>query len=374
MKKLLPVLLALGLSAAALTGCSSSKAPESTAAPSAEAPETGSPVEPSTEVPGGEASDSASADSSVEPPSAGQADTQPDTGVIRVGSLKGPTSMGLVSLMYSDSSANQYDFTMVTAADELVASIASGKLDIALVPANVASVLYNKPEVGISVIDINTLGVLYVVSSDASVKSIPDLKGRTVYLTGKGTTPDYVLRYLLSANGLSDSDVTLEYKSEAAEVAAVLKEQPEAIGLLPQPFVTVACAQNEALGIVLDLTKEWDKAQGQGGSRLVTGVTVVRNEFLEEHEDAVRVFLSDHQVSTETAAENPDETADLIVRAGIIEKAPIAKKALPYCNITYIDGEEMKQALSGYLGVLFEQNPKSVGGALPADDFYYMAP
>ncbi|MEG0813771.1 MAG: ABC transporter substrate-binding protein [Clostridium sp.] len=360
MKKFLPLLMALTLTAASLTGCASGKTSETTAA------STSAETSAETSVPSSEAALSSSAETL-------SADTQTETGAIRVGSLKGPTSMGLVSLMNSDSSANTYDFSMVTAADELVAMVASGKTDIALVPANIASVLYNKTEGGISVIDINTLGVLDIVSSDASIKSTADLKGKTIYMTGKGTTPDYVLHYLLKANGLTDSDVTLEYKSEPTEVAAVLKEKEGAVGLLPQPFVTAACVQNEALKIVLDLTKEWNNVQGENGSRLITGVTIVRNDFLKDNADAVQVFLSDHKVSAELALSNPAETADLIVKAGIIEKAPIAKKALPYCNITYIDGEEMKTALSGYLTVLFEQDPKSVGGKLPDDNFYYIA-
>ena len=236
-----------------------------------------------------------------------------------------------------------------------------------------AGVLYNKTKGGVSVIDINTLGVLYVVSADASIQSVADLKGKTVYLTGKGTTPDYVARYLTAANGLTEEDVTFEYKSEPAEVAAVLKEKSDAIGLLPQPFVTAACAQNEALQIVLNLTEEWDKLQSGDGSRMVTGVTIVRSDFLAENEDAVKGFMADHKASAEAVNANPDEAAEQIAALGIIEKAPIAKKALPYCNITYIDGAEMKSALSGYLSVLFDQNPASVGGALPADDFYYAA-
>lgn len=283
--------------------------------------------------------------------------------------------MGLVRLMdqaADGSAAGSYDFTMVTAADELLGKMVSGDLDIALVPANVASVLYNKTEGGIAVIDINTLGVLDIVASDDSIKSIADLKGKTLSLTGKGTTPDYVIHYLLSANGLSEDDVTLEYKSEPTEVAAVLKEQPEAIGLLPQPFVTAACAQNENLNIVLDLTEEWQKVQGEGGSQLVTGVTVVRKAFLEEQPEAVVTFLTEHAASAEFANSSPDEAAELIAAAGIIEKAPVAKKALPYCNITCITGEDMKTALSGYLQVLFDQDAKSVGGKLPGDDFYYI--
>lgn len=298
----------------------------------------------------------------------------PEDVTLRVGSLKGPTSIGLVHLMdlsERGEAGNQYEFTMVTAADELLAKVAAEDLDIALVPANVAGVLYNKTQGNIAVIDINTLGVLDIVASDDSIQSIGDLRGKTIYMTGKGTTPDYVFRYLLSQNGLSDSDLTLEFKSEPAEVAALLKEQPDAIGLLPQPFVTAACAQNEALKIVLDLTEEWEKVQDGSGSRLVTGVTIVRRPFLDENPNAVALFLAEHQTSAEFTNSNPDAAAELTAALGIIEKAPVAKKALPYCNITCLTGEEMKSALSGYLQVLYEQDPASVGGKLPEDNFYF---
>ena len=296
--------------------------------------------------------------------------------VVRVGGLKGPTTMGLVKLMdevVNGESENSYEFTMVTAADEMTAMVAGGKVDIALLPANVASVLYNKTNKNISVIDINTLGVLYFVSADSSVTTIDQLKGKTVYLPGKGTTPEYALRYVLSAAGLGEDDVTLEFKSEASEVASVLAEDPNAIGLLPQPFVTAALAQNEKLSIIMDLTKEWDNVQGDGsGSRLVTGVTIVNNDFLKEHEDLVDTFLQEHEASIAFTAEDPDAAAELIAKAEIVAKAPIAKKALPYCNITYISGDEMKTALSGYLQALYDQNPASVGGELPDDGFYYV--
>ena len=294
---------------------------------------------------------------------------------IKIGSLKGPTSMGLVYLMdqaEKGEAANNYEFTMAAAADELLPSMISGNLDIILVPANVASVLYNKTEGGVTVIDINTLGVLYMVSGDDTIQSMEDLKGKTVYLTGKGTTPDYVLQYLLAENGLTTEDVTLEYKSEATEVAAVLAGTPEAVGVLPQPFVTAACAQNENLSVVLDLTEEWAAVQGEGGSSLVTGVTVVRDDFLAENKEAVDKFLEEHAASTDYANENVEAAAELVAAAGIIEKAPVAAKAMPQCNITYIDGTDMQTALSGYLEVLFEQDASSVGGSLPGDDFYYI--
>ncbi len=295
---------------------------------------------------------------------------------VRVGGLKGPTSMGIASLGVESSeyeAHNSYEKVMVTAADELTAELLSKKVDIALIPANVASVLYNKTEGGIKVIDINTLGVLYVTETGQTVSSVEDLKGKTVYLTGKGTTPDFVLQYLLKMHGLTTEDVKLEYKSEPTEVVSVLTEEENAVGLLPQPFVTVAQMQNEKIRIALDLTKEWDALQEEDGSALVTGVTVVRTEFLEENEEAVAGFLEDHEHSTAYTNEHPEEAAALIEELGIVAKAPIAQKAIPMCNITYIDGEEMQDKLGGYLAALYEMEPKSVGGALPDEAFYYMA-
>lgn len=294
---------------------------------------------------------------------------------VRVGSLKGPTSIGLTKLMQDDEdnkSEQDYEFTMETAADAISALIVQKELDIALVPANMASILYQKTEGKVAVIDINTLGVLYGVTGDDSITEISDLSGKTVYLTGKGTTPDFVLQYLLKENGIADS-VKLEYKSEATEVAAVLKNDTSAIGILPQPFVTAACTQNEALNVVIDLTKEWSKLQGDSGSMMVTGVTIARTEWMEENPEQVTLFLKEHKASTEYVNSNVEAVAELVVKYGIIEKAPIAKKAIPECNITCMTGEDMKAALEGYLSVLYEQNPQSVGGKLPGETFYYIA-
>lgn len=290
---------------------------------------------------------------------------------VRVGSLKGPTSMGLVHLMdetESDEEAS-YTFEMVTASDELTAKFTSGDLDIVLVPANMASILYNKTEGNIQVLDVNTLGVLYIVTADETISSVADLKGKTVYSTGKGQTPEYVLNYLLEANGLSEEDVTVEYKAEATEVVSTLAQDASAIGILPQPFATAACKQNESLKEVCDLTQEWDKT---GKGTLVTGVAIAKKDFIEANPEAIEDFLDEHEDSIEFTAENTAEAAELVSAAGIVEKAPIAEAAIPKCNLKFLDGEEMKTALSGYLEVLLEQNPESVGGNLPGDDFYYI--
>lgn len=372
MKKFTSFILAAALGMALLTGCGPKKPAETSAAGSAESQTAAASSDAEASVPETNEKESSEAAAAGKESSGGSGDGT----VIRVGGLKGPTTMGLVKLMddaENGKAQNDYEFTMVTAADELTALVAGNKVDIALLPANVAGVLYNKTKGGISVIDVNTLGVLYLVSSDTSVTSIDQLKGKTVYLTGKGTTPEYSLRYLMSAAGLAEDDVTLEFKSEPAEVASVLAEDPSRIGLLPQPFVTSALAQNESLSVVLDLTKAWDEAQEQAEtrSRMITGVTIVNNDFLAAHGDLVDTFLSEHEASIRFTSEDPDTASMLIEAAGIVPKAAVAKKALPGCNIAFLSGEEMKTALSGYLKVLFDQNPASTGGALPDDAFYY---
>lgn len=300
----------------------------------------------------------------------GQKETE--TVTIRIGSLKGPTSMGLVSLMdqtKNGEAGQNYEFTMAAAADEINAAFLKGDLDIVLIPANVASVLYHKTKGQIAVVDINTLGVLYLLESKETVSSVADLAGRTVYLPGKGTTPDYALQYLLEQNGIEIGEVDLQYKSEAAEVISALSEEPDALGLLPQPAATTACMQQKDLRIALDLTEEWDKVTMD--SSLVTGVTAVRREFLEQNEAAVQAFVQDHMESAQFANENVEEAAELVAALEIVPKATVAAQAIPYCNITCLTGKDLRTALSGYLDVLAGQNPEAVGGKVPSDDFYY---
>ena len=307
-------------------------------------------------------------DPATEPSTEPDPEPAPEPVNVRVASLKGPTTMGIVALRDKAEKGETFDsytFDMQTDASAVAAQVVAGEADIALVPANLAAVLYKRTEGGVAVVDINTLGVLYCVTGDESITSVKDLAGKTVVLTGQGTTPEYSLRYLLEKNGVTDCE--LEFKSEATEVAAVLAADPTKIAVLPQPFATVAQVQNTELHEAFSLSDEWDAVSD--GSRMVTGVTIVRKAFLEEHPEAVARFLEEHAASA--AAENADKAA-LIVKYGIIEKEPVANKALPKCGIVCISGDEMKAALSGYLGVLYAADPTSVGGALPADDFYYV--
>ena len=296
-------------------------------------------------------------------------------GALRVAGLKGPTTMGLVNLlsMEEDGTASMdYDLQLYGAADEIVPLLMKGELDMAAIPANLAATLYQKTEGGIQAVAVNTLGVLYVVEKGGdTIQSMADLAGRTILSTGKGTTPEYVLRYLLNANGIDpDKDVTIEYYSEATEVTAQMANTEDAIAVLPQPYVTAAGLQDDTLRVALDLTEEWNKV---ADTQLITGVTVVRKEYAEEHPDVVAAFLTDYAKSVEAANTDLDGTAALCEEQGVVAKAAIAKKALPNCNIVCLTGDELKTNASAYLQVLFDADPKAVGGAMPGDDFYWTA-
>lgn len=296
---------------------------------------------------------------------------------VRIAAVKGPTAMGMVQFMDQVDSGvltdNNYTFSIAAAIDEVTPMLAKGELDIAAVPANVSSVLYNNNSAGFQVLAINTLGVLYIVESGNTVQSMEDLRGKTIYASGKGATPEYALNYILSANGIDPTaDVTIEWKSEHAECLSALMAQENAIAMLPQPFVTTAQKKSDQIRVALDLTQEWDALQedNETPSALITGVVVARREFVEQNPDAVSAFLDHYKTSVEYVNSNTDEAAQLVGQYEIVT-AEVAEKALPACNITFIEGKEMQEKLSGYLAVLFEQNPRSIGGALPGDDFYF---
>ncbi len=330
---------------------------------------------------GGSASSAASSAAVSEVASSAAASEEEETAAplsvtepLRIAGLKGPTTMGLVNLLSMEqagTAAMDYDLQLYGAADEIVPLLIKGELDMAAIPANLAATLYQKTNGGIQAVAVNTLGVLYVVEQGDTVHSMADLKGRTILSTGKGTTPEYVLRYLLTANGLDpDKDVDIQYYSEATEVTAQMASTQDAIAVLPQPYVTAAGLKDDTLRVALDLTAEWDKV---ADTQLITGVTVVRKAYAEEHPDVVAAFLADYAQSVNTANTDLDGTAALCEEQGVVAKAAIAKKALPNCNIVCLTGEELKADVSGYLQVLYDADPAAVGGTLPGEDFYWTA-
>ena len=291
---------------------------------------------------------------------------------VRIGGLKGPTTMGIVKLIDDAENGlteNDYEFSMAVTADELTPKFLKGELDVLCVPCNLGSVLYNNSNGAAQVAAVGTLGVLYIVENGTQdIQSLSDLKGRTIYATGKGTTPEYALDYLLEQYGLdAETDLNIEWKSEPTEVISQMSLEEGSVALMPQPFVTVAQMQLENLRVALDLTELWDGLDN--GSRLVTATVIVRKEFAQQHAAELETFLREYSDSVDYVNSNLSESALLIDELGIV-KAPVAERAIPYCKLVCITGESMKAAVSGYLETLFKLNPKAVGGKLPGEDFY----
>ena len=286
--------------------------------------------------------------------------------------IAGPTGIGLANLMKDAKEGNgslDYNIQLAASNDEIVAKITNKEADIAAVATNLASTLYNKTNGGVKVLAINTLGVLNVVAKGVEVTSIADLKGKTVYSTGQGANPEYILNNILAGNGLKvGEDVKVEFVSQPAELIAKVVGNKEAVVIAPQPVATTITIQDTAAKIVINLNDEWNKFNDK---KLVMGCIIARSEYVEQNPEAVKAFLKDYEASIKAVSENIDATAAACEEFKIIPKAPIAKKAIPYCNIVFEDGADMKADLSAYLDFLFKANPKSVGGKLPADDFYY---
>lgn len=377
LKKIIASAFAAVMCAVSLTACSNSRT--SSTSVSSDNTESSSVQSADTNVSSAEEVSSAESsvsdnDTSVEESSSSAEtsvsdnDTSAD-GKIKVVALKGPTAMGLVKMMSDDE--NEYDFQIVGAVDEISPMAAQGTADIMCVPANLASVLYNKTEGKVKAAAVNTLGVLYICGMGDEVKTVADLKGKTIYSAGKGATPEYALNFILKSNDIDpETDVTIEWKSEHTECLTSLLADENSVAMLPQPFVTTAQTKNESVKVLLDLNKEWDNLGLD--SSLITGAAVVRTEFAEQHPDELNDFLTKYQSSVEFINNNIDEGAALVGQYDIVPEA-VAKKAIPNCNIVCITGDEMKTKLAGYLQVLADSDIKAVGGTLPDDNFYYIA-
>jgi ABC-type nitrate/sulfonate/bicarbonate transport systems, periplasmic components len=298
------------------------------------------------------------------------AETVAERTPVNVTALIGPTGMGMAKLMDDNAAgttANNYTFTLSSAPDDVTASLINGSTDFAALPVNLASVLYNKTKGNIQIAAVNTLGVLYILENGNTINSIADLKGKTIYATGQGSSPEYVLRYVLAQNGIDpDKDVTIEFKSEHAELATLMASGDVVLGMLPEPNVTSVLNANSDVRVALDLNAEW---QSLTGMPMILGCVVVRSDFAQAHPDAVTAFLDEYKASIDYTLENNSAAAQLIEKYGILPKAALAESALPRCNIVFENASEYKDQIMSFLNILYTFNPKSVGGALPGDDF-----
>ncbi len=287
----------------------------------------------------------------------------------KVAALNGPTGLGLAKIAVDKTYA--YDVEYFSDPQEIVPLLTKGEVDIAALPINLAANLYKKTNGGIQILAINTLGVLHVLENGDSIKSIADLKGKTVYSTGQGSTPEYIVNYILSKNGIDpEKDIDIQYKTAHNELATLAIEGKADICILPEPFATKAFAGNENIREALDLTAEWDKVCD---TQLAQGVVVARTDYIKQNPEIIEEFLSFNEVSVNFLNVKLDAAAYFLADNGYFETAELAKATLPGCNIVFIKGAEMKEMAKAMFGILFEANPASVGGEIPDDSIYYGA-
>lgn len=293
---------------------------------------------------------------------------------VNIGAIQGPTGIGMVHLMEADTAgtaANEYEFTVSSVPSDIGNLLASGSLDIAAVPTNLAAALYQKTEGKVQLLAVNTLGVLYMLDNGNGIDSIDDLKGKTIYSTGEGANPEYILRYVLEKNGIDpDEDVTIEFLAENTELVAKMVSGDIKLAMVPEPNVSSITAQNQDVKVALSMNDAWE-AVADENSKLMMGCVAVRKDFLDNNKEAVDAFLAEYKTSIESTSD-VEATATLCETYGIIPKAAIAKKAIPNCQLTFVSGADMKAQIAGYYQVLFDANPTAIGGKLPDDAFYYV--
>ncbi|MCQ2530096.1 MAG: ABC transporter substrate-binding protein [Lachnospiraceae bacterium] len=291
---------------------------------------------------------------------------------MEIACIKGPTGVGMVKLMEdaeTGNAKNDYAFTVVSSADEISAKIVSGDINIASVPTNLAVKLYNKTEGKIQMLAVNTLGVLSVIENGNSISSFADLKGKTIYSTGEGSNPEYILRYLLEQNGMTvGEDVQIQFVATNDELIAQLVSGNAEVAMVPEPAATTVLTKSESLNRVLSINDEWEKVQGDG---LMMGCIVALDTFVEENQAAVDMFLREYEASINYAKENITDAADLCEKYEIIPAAKVAEQAIPQCNLTFVTGKEMQEQILPYFEVLKGFDPTSIGGKLPENDFFY---
>ncbi len=304
---------------------------------------------------------------------AGTADAEETT--VNFGVLSGPTGIGAAKLLTDSDEGqtqNAYDYLIAEDNSEIVSGLTTGELDIACMASNAALNLYNQ-DVGIQVIALGTRGVLHILESGSGeeIQSIADLAGKTIYSTGQGANPEYVLRYLLTSAGIDpDTDVEIVF-ADGTEISAGLISGEIETAMLPVPAATAAILQSDGtVRDAIDVNEAWEEV-GDGSSLIMTAV-VARTDFIGENPDAVDTFLSEYEESIDYVNNNVDEASQLVADLGITASAPIAAAAIPQCSLVFISGEDMEGAIADYYQVLYDADPASVGGALPDDGYYYV--
>ncbi len=359
MKKFIPLLLCAALALSLLAACG----PKAPAGSSSSAP------------------GSAGTSQSGQP---GDTSSSPGYDLPALMVLSGPTGVGAAKLMSGadEAAANGgrtpdgnwpaiASYRVVADNQEVTAALVNGDADIAAIATNAAANLYAKTEEGIQVLAVNTLGVLYILEKGESVHSVADLAGKTLYAPSntKGGNPEHILNHLLEQNGISPSQVDIQWLTPQ-EITAKLTTSDAGLCMLPVPAATALMVQDSGVRQALSLSEAWEDL---GEGVLPMGCIVARTQYIQENPEGVEAFLSAYgdSIAYMSDPDNLTDAAQLVARYEITPSAQVAQAAIPQCNLTFLTGQEMRDVLERYYAVLFQTAPDSIGGGLPYDSFYY---
>ena len=296
---------------------------------------------------------------------------------IRLGVLNGPSCIPAGYLLDEQAPVKGATVSFEKFADPqaLLPKMLKGEIDIGFLPANVAAKVYNSSNGAILCCAITGNGNLSLITTDASVKSLADLKGKTVAVAGQGATPEYMFRYLLAKNGIeadSPDGVTLDYSIPTAQIAAQLISGKIEYAVVPEPFATVAQTKSDKVMVAVDFQAEYEKFAGKGKIYPLT-VMVVTKDFAKKNSKLLKAFLSAYETSYKYTINNPQEAGALCEKFELGLAAAIVTKSIPKANYVYIasSNSKTKDKVEELLNIFLEFEPSSIGGKLPDKGFYF---
>lgn len=275
--------------------------------------------------------------------------------------FNGVTSLGVAKLVKDRGYA--YESSLYTDLSEVENLIKNGGADMAAVPVESAARLFNETKGAVKIIAVNNLGVLHLVTGDESIKTLADLKDKTVYATGKGTAYEHIMNFIFEKNAISPK---VEYVATEAELVTLAIEGKADICIIPEPYATKVVFENTKMKRVIDLSDEWNKFSE---APLVQGVIVARTEYIEQNPEYIEQFLFQNEISVNFLNENIDAGADMLYNGQYFSTFDLARECVPACNLYFMKGEEMKAAVK----VVYDVLPAELtGGTVSADGICFV--
>lgn len=284
----------------------------------------------------------------------------------RIAVLDGIDVLGTAKIKLS----RDYAYTVTTcgSAEEIMNTVTEGKADLAALPLDLAAKLYNSTNGGVKIIAVNVLGAVHLLTGDSGVTSLADIKGKTVYATGKGGYCEYFINAVLTQNGIDpEKDVKIEYK-EQDELAALALDGTAKLCFVPEPYATRIVRENKEMKRLVDLNGLWEKSTG---TKPVQSVVIARTEYIEKNPEYIETFLFHNEVSLNYLSSEDNQGINFLSENGYFSSFDLAAATVSASNLVFMKGEDMKPLIKGTFEAFYAVDPASVGGAIPDDGIFH---